>query len=204
MKTKIKLRLRQSRWLTRLTVVYLFGLWGWFLLWVLTGESFWWMMPLNRAVPYLFVPALLLGLLAIWYRNGKALGMTTMSLLLFVWLYAPYLLPRLTPSQTKTKFSVMTFNVLYSNRHYDEVAEIIETYRPDVVALQEVQPEMMASLQHLLADSYPYSIMGSEHDYGTTAVLTIIRCWLNLAWDCKSQAATQSTLKRTKSEPRTN
>ena len=43
---------------------------------------------------------------------------------------------------------------------------------PDLVALQEVQPEMMAALQEQLATAYPYSRLGSANQYGTTAVFS--------------------------------
>ncbi|MFN8426132.1 MAG: endonuclease/exonuclease/phosphatase family protein [Anaerolineales bacterium] len=48
----------------------------------------------------------------------------------------------------------------------------ILTYKPDLVALQEVQPEMMSELEERLGDEYPYSLMGTQNDYGTTAVFS--------------------------------
>ncbi len=44
--------------------------------------------------------------------------------------------------------------------------------KPDLVALQEVQPEMMSELEERLGNEYPYSLMGTQNDYGTTAVFT--------------------------------
>ncbi|MFT3894750.1 MAG: endonuclease/exonuclease/phosphatase family protein [Anaerolineales bacterium] len=66
----------------------------------------------------------------------------------------------------------MTYNVLYSNFDYDAVADVVLTYQPDLVAMQEVQPEMMSTLQERLADVYPYSLMGTVDNYGTTAVFS--------------------------------
>ena len=68
--------------------------------------------------------------------------------------------------------TIMTYNVLYSNLDYDAVASVILTHRPDLVALQEVLPAMMTALQERLADEYPYSIHGTNHDYGVTAVFS--------------------------------
>jgi endonuclease/exonuclease/phosphatase family metal-dependent hydrolase len=66
----------------------------------------------------------------------------------------------------------MTYNVLYSNSNYDAVANVIQTYRPDLIALQEVQPKMMSELTTRLGSVYPYSRMGHEHPYGTTAAFS--------------------------------
>jgi endonuclease/exonuclease/phosphatase family metal-dependent hydrolase len=49
----------------------------------------------------------------------------------------------------------MAFNVLYTNADYDAVADLILEYQPDLVALQEVQPEMMRRLKERLKGSYP-------------------------------------------------
>lgn len=70
------------------------------------------------------------------------------------------------------RLTVMTYNVLYSNLDYDAVANVILIHRPDMVALQEVLPAMMTALQDRLADEYPYSIHGTNHDYGVTAVFS--------------------------------
>jgi endonuclease/exonuclease/phosphatase (EEP) superfamily protein YafD len=66
----------------------------------------------------------------------------------------------------------MTYNVLYSNLDYDAVAKNILTYDPDLVALQEVIPEMMSALKDRLTDEYPYSLHGTNDDYGVTAVIS--------------------------------
>lgn len=66
----------------------------------------------------------------------------------------------------------MTYNVLYSNTDYDAIANVILTYQPDLVALQEVKVEMMDALKDRLVNDYPYSLMGTENDFGTTAVFS--------------------------------
>jgi endonuclease/exonuclease/phosphatase (EEP) superfamily protein YafD len=66
----------------------------------------------------------------------------------------------------------MTFNGLFSNQDCDSVADIILSHLPDMVALQEVQPEMMAAWQTRLGETYPNSLLGFENDYGTTAVFS--------------------------------
>lgn len=76
------------------------------------------------------------------------------------------------PAASQSDLSVMTYNVLYSNLDYDAVANVILTHHPDLVALQEVLPEMMSALEERLADEYPYSIHGTNKYYGVTAVFS--------------------------------
>ena len=52
------------------------------------------------------------------------------------------------------------------------MANVILTHRPDLIALQEVQPDMMGALKERLEEEYPYSLMGFRKQYGTTAVFS--------------------------------
>ena len=92
--------------------------------------------------------------------------------LIFCVLYAPYLFPRFVRTEIRPDLSIISYNVLYSNTNYEAVSKIILAYHPDFVTFQEIQPEMMADLKQRLADIYPYSIMGNEHPYGTTAIFS--------------------------------
>lgn len=127
---------------------------------------------LNRLVPYFFVPVPILLLLALITRRFKLLLPLIVPVLVFGWLYYPYLLPKPAQAANEIDLRVMTYNVLFSNLEYNAVANVILTNQPDLVALQEVQPEMMAALQVRLDEEYPYSVMGFENQYGTTAVFS--------------------------------
>jgi endonuclease/exonuclease/phosphatase (EEP) superfamily protein YafD len=143
----------------------------WFALWLIMGDGPWWLTVLNRIVPYLFlpVPLFLMGLARNRHYKLTALFMLPVSM--FVFLYHPYVLPRyFKPAIAQSELSVMTYNVLYSNLDYDAVANVILTYHPDLVALQEVVPNMMSALDERLAEEYPYSVHGTNKDYGVTAV----------------------------------
>lgn len=154
-----------------LAIIYVSLISLWFMLWLVVGDGNWWLTLLNRIVPFLFIPVPILLAVAILTRQIKLIPALLVPALIFVWLYRPYLLPDLAGEvSTGSELTVMTYNVLYSNQDDDAVARIILTYRPDFVALQEVQPAMMAALAEKLAQDYPYSRMGSERTYGTTAV----------------------------------
>jgi endonuclease/exonuclease/phosphatase (EEP) superfamily protein YafD len=145
----------------------------WFVLWLTIGDRIWWLTLLNRVVPHLFVPLPLLLALAIVSRCFKPITVLLIPGLIFGGLYYPYLLPKLTQEkESHPELRVMTYNVLFSNSDYKAVARVILTYQPDLVALQEVQPPMMAALEEKLAQEYPYFLIGQKNAYGTTAVFS--------------------------------
>lgn len=167
---KMQVKSKHS-WLTVVTAPYLTGVGIWFGLWWVTGDRFWWMVGLNRSEWLLFAPAPILILAALWQKKWRLAAAAALPLLLALWLYQPYWRLQLAPTPPPD-LSVMTYNVLFSNQAYDETAAVILAYRPDLVALQEVQPRMMAELEKRLAGVYPYALMGPRHPYGTTAVFS--------------------------------
>jgi endonuclease/exonuclease/phosphatase (EEP) superfamily protein YafD len=130
-------RLRPKRLLSVLVVLYalgIVGLWAWM---HFQGDRSW------AATIFLFGPrwvcalplALLVPAAAVWHRRllwplgitGMVIVMPVMGLQLhFAGAGQPYTL------------RILTCNVAQSSFHPDELAELIETARPDVVALQEV------------------------------------------------------------------
>jgi vancomycin resistance protein VanJ len=84
--------------------------------------------------------------------------------LLFLRFYGPALLPprRGAPVQTSNpgsarSFSVLTFNLLYDNRTFEAVRQLLLASEADVLALQEVRPPMHNHLRRGLEARYPYS-----------------------------------------------
>ena len=121
----------------------------------------------------MFVPVLLFLAWLVRARKYKFIALLILPVSIFAFLYHPYIVPKLSkPVISSDPLTVMTYNVLYSNLDYDAVANVILSHRPDLVALQEVLPEMMVALQDRLADEYPYSVHGTNHDYGVTAVFS--------------------------------
>ncbi len=152
-------------------VSYVSLLAGWFAAWLIVGDGTWWLILLNRIVPYMFIPGLLLLLSVLVARKFRLLFLLSVPGIIFLILYYPYVLPTVV-AEKPSDLSVMTYNVQYKNFNYDAVANVILTYHPDLVALQEVQPAMMEFLEAHLKDVYPYSMMGEVDAYGTTAVFS--------------------------------
>lgn len=156
------------------TIGYSVFMLAWFLARLFLGDRIWWLMLLNRYVIYLFIPILIFVLWAGFKRQFKPLIPLLIPVALFSFLYYPYLIPKFnqTPESTGIQLRVMTYNVLFSNFDYDAVAKVVLADQHDLVALQEVQPEMMDALKERLQDQYPFSIMGNQNNFGTTAVFS--------------------------------
>ncbi|MBK9926988.1 MAG: endonuclease/exonuclease/phosphatase family protein [Anaerolineales bacterium] len=152
---------------------YVILIMAWFVSWLVVGDANWWLVLVNRLVPYLFIPVPILLFWSIRSRKYRDIVLLLIPALIFVWLYRPYVFPKnLQSGSSDGQLRVMTYNVLFSNFDYDAVANIVLVYEPDLVALQEVKPEMMDALKDRLAGKYPYSVFGTENDYGTTTVFS--------------------------------
>jgi vancomycin resistance protein VanJ len=157
---------------SRLIIGYVAPIVVWFGLWLIVRDGWWWLALLNRIVPYLFAPAPLIVLIALAARKPGWIAASLVPPIIFLGLFGPYLVPQPIRPVDGARLSVMTFNVLYSNTDYDGVARAILAHQPDLVALQEVQPEMMTALTGRLDAEYPYALMGDAHPFGTTAAFS--------------------------------
>ena len=164
---------KHKHWLFNLTLIYVVAILIWFGLWLVVGDGWWWMMGLNRyATNFLFRPAPFIFLLAFLSRRPSIIAATALPLLIFYFIYWPYLTPRPAIPLEKPDLKVLTYNILYSNENDQAIAQTIQGYEPDLVALQEVQPEMMDKLIHNLTEDYPHYQMGTQNPYGTTAIFS--------------------------------
>jgi endonuclease/exonuclease/phosphatase (EEP) superfamily protein YafD len=155
-----------------LSLIYVIFIISWFILWLTVGDKNWWMSAINTIVPCLFLPTLLLLFLFIRIHSLRVLLQLLIPVLIFGTLYFPYLLPRTTKTNENPNLGVITYNALYRNTHYDNVAQVILTYQPDFVTFQEITPVMMEQLKKRLGGVYPYSLMGPKPSYGTTAIFS--------------------------------
>ncbi|MEM8862396.1 MAG: endonuclease/exonuclease/phosphatase family protein, partial [Chloroflexota bacterium] len=166
-----KFKNHKLHFLTVISAAYFLSIIVWLLLWLIIQDGLWWLVLINRFAFYLFAPVPVLLLLTAVFKHWRWFAALLFPAALFIWLYAPYVIPK-PANDTKPDFKVLTYNVLHENRSYDQVAQIILSYSPDFVALQEVRPEMMVAIQERLDEEYPHSKLGDHHDYGTTAVLS--------------------------------
>ncbi len=149
----------------------------WFVCLLAARDGWWPLILANFAVIEPIVPAAPL-LVAAMLVGGRRLVMAaTLPLLIFGFLYWPYLVPDLDdgrPAQQPGSGQVrlMTYNVLNNNDDVAAIAAVIVHFEPDVVAVQELTEEMEPRLISALADSHPHYEVASPTRGGTTALFS--------------------------------
>src|SRR5215212_10196116 len=152
---------------------YTLAVFIWFILWLTVSDANWVLVLVNRAVVYVFLLIPLLLVFSFLFQQRKPALFLIIPGIIFFWLYHPYLVPKIPTSISDSSIlRIMTYNVLYSNTNYDAMANTIQRHHPDLVALQEVLPETIEQLQKRLQENYPYSLLGVDKDFGTTAVFS--------------------------------
>lgn len=164
--------MRSSK-LSTLLYGYVLLICAWFLAWLFLGDATWWLVALNRVVPYLFLPVPVFLITLLWMHKYTSILLLILPASIFSFLYHPYIAPKFSEANVAdSDLTVMSYNILYSNYDYDAISRVILTHDPDLVALQEVLPETMHELQDRLGNVYPYWIHGTNADYGVTAIFS--------------------------------
>jgi len=135
----------------------------------------WWVRMASDFLPILFLPLLVLApLVLILSRSRPARLLLCLPVILFVLLYGRLFLPKpaAASSDGDQTFSVMSYNVTRGDPGVDTILSIIESENPDVVALQEVSPDVAEALSSL-APVYGYMALYPTPDgYAGCALLS--------------------------------
>jgi len=135
----------------------------------------WWVRMAGDFLPILFLPLLVLApLVLILSRSRPARLLLCLPVILFVLLYGRLFLPKPAAalSDGDQTFSVMSYNVTRGDPGVDTILSIIESENPDVVALQEVSPEVAEAVSSL-APVYGYMALSPTPDgYAGCALLS--------------------------------
>lgn len=156
-------------WLTTIVIIYASGTIVWIGFWLFHDDPDWWLILLNHfgSLPLL----LMLPLGCIVNCHWRLVSLLLPALIFLFALFGAYWRPTISP-ETQPDLIVMSYNVLYSNDDFAAVESILRTYQPDLVALQEVGPELFAYLQTNLADRYVAFHKADDPDHSTTAILS--------------------------------
>jgi endonuclease/exonuclease/phosphatase (EEP) superfamily protein YafD len=139
---------------------YLLILFTWLGLYILTGDRFTVIALINFIAVFLFIPLILVLIVAIicksrWLGIGFIVGG-----LAFLWFWGDLFLPRLNQNtSTGPTLTVMTYNVLAWHNHYDAILETIRAENPDILLLQELNNGLASVLQNELGVDYPYQVL---------------------------------------------
>jgi len=139
-------------------------------------ESQWWVRLASAFEPFWFLPLLLLApVVLLLSRSRPARLLICVPCLVFVVLYGDRFLPSLASAsagERGTAFTVMTYNLTRGEPGVEEILSIIESEGTDVVALQELSPEVADAFSRL-SDRYPYQALHPTADgYSGCGVLS--------------------------------
>lgn len=167
-----------GRWIRGLasavSLAYAGGILSWLVLRTWLGDRVWWLALLNTFVPFLFLPLAVLGPVAAlfrwrWVRIGAAL-----PALVFLGLYGSFFCPAwpAPAGAGEIPLTVMTFNIWGESRGQETAQAIVAQGTPDVVAIQELGPEMEVVLREQIGELYPYSALRGARAHRGMGVLS--------------------------------
>ncbi len=124
-------------------------------------DQFWLLALPNTVAEYLFVPLPVLLIISIWKHNWISLAKLSIPLITFVVLFGHLFWP---PPQNQINneeqvITMMSFNVLHSNKAYEAIVESIQSADPDIVGFQELTPRSAESIAEQLETDYPYNTL---------------------------------------------
>ncbi len=147
-------------------VLYAMPLAAWLTARTVQGESLWAVGYMNAIGIWWFAPLIVLLPVALLVQARLASIIGGVLLLPFLWFYGADFVPGLPPSvpEGAVTLKVMSFNTLFANGDYEAVITRIRENEPDIVAAQELAPDMDNAITAALAGSHPYRITNSWPD----------------------------------------
>lgn len=121
---------------------------------------------LNAVFPFLFAPLVLTLPLAAFTRSKMLLLSSIALLAVFAYTYGAFLLPRGSAPSGTDSLRVMTYNIGPGQSTTEDVVTAIGKENADIVALQELGPDLAAVLQARLKTQYPYTVLDAKESTG--------------------------------------
>lgn len=115
----------------------------------------WWFLPLIALFP-----------LALLFRAREALLILCFLFIPAIYFFGAEFVPRFSPTvaEDATRVKVLSFNMLTSNTQYDQIIELIDTHRPDIVAIQELSIDASLAINAELSAIYPHQQLHPWND----------------------------------------
>ena len=128
-------------------------------MWLLLGESNDIVNIFVNTLPVALLPAPILLVLVLLIRRWKVALMLLAALAMLGGLYGSTLFPEgATLILRGIEVDVLTYNVQRRNLDYASIERILREQDADIVALQEVTPQLIEYLDANLSDLYPYQV----------------------------------------------
>jgi endonuclease/exonuclease/phosphatase (EEP) superfamily protein YafD len=151
--------------------VGLIGLW--LALRAIFFDQIWWLALLNSFAIYLFVPLPPLLVFGLWRRRWALLGGLAVPTASFLLLFGALVLPKpITAQAGDPIITVMTFNVLTSNKDTGALVRAIQAAQPDILGLEELTERKRAALQAAFGGQMPHHTFDGTASFGNVGLMT--------------------------------
>ena len=130
----------------------------WFLLRIIFFDQLWPLALLNTIAQYLFLPLPLFLIITFWQRDRSALFKLVIPTIAFIILFGELFLPSFSNPEGdgEQSITVMSFNVLFSNKAYGGIVDSVRATSPDLIGFQELTQTSKEALVEALEPEYPY------------------------------------------------
>ncbi len=153
------------RWLVAACWVYFTILFSWCLLYFASGDRISAVALINNLAVYLFFPVLPVAFVAPFLGRREIWAGWIVAALVFGVLWGELFVPDLRARRTEADvLTVMTYNVLARHAQTDPILDVILAEEPDVVFVQELNPQVARAFQAELQSQYPYQILEPRDD----------------------------------------
>ena len=161
-------------WRIFILALWIFAIWMilWNILRIWPGERIWAVAFVNYFTPWfalILIPLIILTLLA---GERFLSAVLLVAFILIAIRFVPNFIPRPAAPTPENRLKMMSFNVFQRNTNVDALVEIILDYDPDVVALQELTPEVSTQMILRLGDIYPFHTLDLQTDMMGQGVLS--------------------------------
>jgi endonuclease/exonuclease/phosphatase (EEP) superfamily protein YafD len=155
--------------------VYLAGLLGWFAVYLLLGDQWWWLFGLNALAVYLFVPLPLALAVGVWARLRRLVALGAAGAAVWLGVYGHLYLPSFGTAQAGQEaltLRIMQTNVLGWNREPDKVVAALRASEADVIAIAELNLLHAAAIREELLEAYPYQLLNPKDGVNGSGLLS--------------------------------
>jgi len=148
-------------------------LFGWLVLYLLSGDRLGYLSLVNQLAVYLFAPLPLVVLVTYPLRRWEIQVSCALGAAAFIALWGRDFLPKLAnPADDQPRLRVMTYNVLGLHSIINPQIEIIRAEEADLVFIQELNPTLARALQTELGQEYPYQVLDPRQGVTGMGVLS--------------------------------
>lgn len=149
-----------------LTGAYGLSVSGFLLLRALFGERYSFIALINSYIHILMIPAVMLCPVLLLFRRPRLSLMQAAPAFAFLTAYGMLFLPRTSAAPSEApRLTILSYNLNAGNPQINAIEQIIRDADADIVALQELNPQIAEQLAARLNDTYPHQALHPQTSF---------------------------------------